>query len=437
MTVFPVLFVLLSARAQCAQDIPHVSRGMLKPEYWIKRAQYPDRVYMSKWAVMRINKFVRQEGYQIDPFEESPWVEGRRIRGYIEEKHEELRSWKKYDSDGNKLKDKGFEKSMRRLTRPDRVPDRVRVRYGMTIRRTQVRMLPTGAPLQRQPHDPDFDILVQTQVEAGTPVAIYHPSADGRWFFVLTSQCTGWVRKADLCWSDSPKAFRKFEEAERYLVVTGREAGVYRDRELGNPACGVAMGGWIPLLGEEPGRFIVLMPDAGSRGEVEFYSGYVSKREDVREGYPDMTDRNVLIQCFKWLGATYRWGHVGRTTDCSGFILSVLRTFGYQLQRSSDLEIRSFGLLAMPTDPGRKEVRLANLVPFRTLLGFDGHIGLYLGQVGERHYIIHACNGYWKRSGGRDREVIIRSVIVSDLSLGENGKNGSLMERLVSAAIID
>jgi hypothetical protein len=108
-----------------------------------------------------------------------------------------------------------------------------------------------------------------------------------------------------------------------------------------------------------------------------------------------------------------------------------------ELPRNSELELRAFGLFAMPASPERKRDRLAELVPFRTLLGFSGHIGLYLGQVSDRHYMIHATNGYWTSRNGVDREVIIRRVVVSDLSLGEGGKMGSLMDRLGYAALID
>ena len=432
-----LLSAILTLRAEGAQDIPHVSKGMLMPEYWINRAATPDRVFMSKWDMMRINSLVYQDGNQVRPHDESAWVEGRRIRGYIEEDHLELRQWRKYDDEDRKLADSRLDREMRKLTRPDRVPDRVRVMYGLTVRRTQVRMMPTAVRFQRRPGDPDFDILVKTMAEPGTPVTVYHFSRDRKWAFVLTPECTGWIRAVDLAWSGDRGIFRPYEEAERFLVVTGKEALVYRDRRYMDATTGVSMGGWLPLVREEKGRFVVLMPDREEGGKPQFYHGYVPARGDVREGSPSLTVRNLLLQSFKWLGAEYRWGHLGSTTDCSGFVLSVLRTFGMEVPRSSELELRAFGLISMPASAERKRNRLVELLPFRTLLGFSGHIGLYLGMVGDRHYMIHATNGYWTSRNGFEHEVIIRRVVVSDLSLGEGGRNGSLMDRLSYAAIID
>ena len=428
---------MLSARPGCAKEMPNVSKGMLRPEYWINRATDPDRVFMSEWDIMRINSLISRQGYRTDPHEESPWVSGRRIRGYIEEDHRDLSGWRKYDQEDRRLRDPAFARKMRALTRDDRVPEHVRVRYGLTVRRVKVRMMPTDAPVQRRPGEPNFDILMKSVAEPGEPVALYHFSADGKWAFVQTPHCCGWVLTAGMCWAGDREPFRKYLNPGRFLVVTGRESRVYRDRGLDRLAAKIGMGGRMPLVREERGLYVVLMPSRLAGGRPGYYQGYVSRRGDLHEGFLKLTKRDLLIQAFKWLGGEYRWGYTGEATDCSGFIMSVFMTFGIELERSSELQVRAFEAIAMPRDMTRKERRLSEMLPFRTLLGFPGHIGLYLGKVGERHYLIHAFNSYWTGGKGGNREVRVGRVVVSDLSLGENGRNGSLLEKLQSASIID
>ena len=55
---------------------------------------------------------------------------------------------------------------------------------------------------------------------------------------------------------------------------------------------------------------------------------------------------------------------------------------------------------------------------------------LFLGKQKERYYVIHSIWGFQKsgRSGATLEKV--GGVAVSDLSLGEGGPNGSLLERL-------
>jgi len=58
---------------------------------------------------------------------------------------------------------------------------------------------------------------------------------------------------------------------------------------------------------------------------------------------------------------------------------------------------------------------------------------LYLGKDRGRHYAIHSIWGIQKSGKGLQK---IGGAVVSDLSLGENGLNGSLLDRMTDIRII-
>jgi hypothetical protein len=67
------------------------------------------------------------------------------------------------------------------------------------------------------------------------------------------------------------------------------------------------------------------------------------------------------------------------------------------------------------------------------LLRLKGHILIYLGMYSGRPYVIHEIHAYRQRQGlGKDIIRKINRTVVSDLSLGEGSRKGSLLDRIVS-----
>ena len=69
---------------------------------------------------------------------------------------------------------------------------------------------------------------------------------------------------------------------------------------------------------------------------------------------------------------------------------------------------------------------LDHAIPLATTLRLPGHIMLYLGNNKGRHYAIHSL---WGIQESEKREVVGK-VVVSDLNLGGQGPNGSLLDRI-------
>ena len=71
-----------------------------------------------------------------------------------------------------------------------------------------------------------------------------------------------------------------------------------------------------------------------------------------------------------------------------------------------------------------------------TILGMKGHILLYLGTIDGRVYAVHSVWAYREPEHGGDKTFVLNRVVVSDLSLGEGSKRGSLLDRLNAVKIV-
>ena len=65
-----------------------------------------------------------------------------------------------------------------------RIPSVIPLRYGVTVKRTDLKSFPTGMRAYSAPTDRDFDVFQETAVDPAVPVLIYHEDATGRFLFV-------------------------------------------------------------------------------------------------------------------------------------------------------------------------------------------------------------------------------------------------------------
>lgn len=89
---------------------------------------------------------------------------------------------------------------------------------------------------------------------------------------------------------------------------------------------------------------------------------------------------SLIGEAEKWLGVPYKWG--GRDsagTDCSGFVQSVYKAFGYNIPRTASEQYESSELI------GEEEARPGDLIFFKIDERIV-HVGLYAGN----NKMIHA-----------------------------------------------
>ena len=204
------------------------------------------------------------------------------------------------------------------------------------------------------------------------------------------------------------------------------------------------MGDTFPLIclskgeGTDRQSYVVKIPSREKDGKLFFRDGYIPKNEDVHLGFLPYTQANVAKQAFKMLHQPYGWGEMSGGRDCSRFIMDIFATFGLVMPRNSRLQ----GQVGI--DQGQAEGKtvlekrsiLDQAPPLASTLRLPGHIMLFLGKEKGRYYVIHSIWGF--QTNGRSGAIIekVGGVAVSDLSLGEGGPNGSLLERLTDIRFI-
>ena len=199
------------------------------------------------------------------------------------------------------------------------------------------------------------------------------------------------------------------------------------------------MGTLLPLVRKNPDAYVVEMPIRSADSVARLKNYYVRRGNDVHEGFPAFTQRNIIRQAFKLLGARYGWGGMYNGRDCSGFTHDVFLSMGVDLPRDSAQQALSGTQLGHYKPFENTEEKIAALreaTPGITLLKMPLHMMLYLGEIDGRFYVIHST---WAErvSMTSDEKNRINQVIVSDLSLNGNSYLGSLFDRTISINELD
>lgn len=117
---------------------------------------------------------------------------------------------------------------------------------------------------------------------------------------------------------------------------------------------------------------------AGKTGYVPKQYVYVGTKAPSLTGSTYEKGQTVAEFAQRFVGNPYVWGgtDLNRGADCSGFIGSIYRSFGYKLPRSSS-ELRSAG----------RKVSYSQKQP-GDIICYNGHVAMYIGN-GK---IVHASN---------------------------------------------
>ena len=102
-----------------------------------------------------------------------------------------------------------------------RIPSVIPLRYGVTVKRTDLKSFPTGMRAYSAPTDRDFDVFQETAVDPAVPVLIYHEDATGRFLFVRAYFYRGWVPKESVAETDRA-TWLTYAAPKEKAVVTNR-----------------------------------------------------------------------------------------------------------------------------------------------------------------------------------------------------------------------
>jgi len=333
-----------------------------------------------------------------------------------------------------RIPDSYFTTQIKPLIASDRIPAQIKVQWGAARRAASIRSIPTVRKMFEKPNDIEFDQLQYTLIKLWTPVAIYHTTSDGNWYYVQAPYVRGWVKASDITVFPDRDSLKNYARSQKFIMVTGESIAVYADASHQAVRLYPSMGTRIPLAEQTESSFVVWLPSANAKSQTKVEKAYVRRESDVSVGFPAYTSANVIRQAFKLLGARYGWGGTYQGRDCSGFTHDVFLAFGIDLPRDSSqqgyigIQLSHF---ETHEEDDNKRYFLQRARPGVTLIAMPMHMMLYLGEENGQFYVIHST---WAEriSMTSDDKRRINQVVVTDMTLNGNSYLGSLFDRTIT-----
>lgn len=402
------------------ENPPLVPIEMRRPGFWISRHASPDSIMMDASAIAAFNKQIVRKGGVSQLAEQPLFMSAKQLRKAIDECFTIIRANGKYDAQGTKL-DQSFWKALESQTNTSAIKPRNESRFGFPIRFTNQRLAPHSDIISNSYLDHEFDYLQNSGFDIGEPLIIRHESKDGNWYFAHGRASMGWFLKQDIAVLDW-ESWLRYQQSADFILSISEKSDLYLDASRRDFWGLIRMGSRLPLLGETPDCYELLLP--GEPGRTVFIS-----KKDAHQGYLPFTARNVYELGLAAQNAPYGWGDLNAEYDCSGLIKQVYQCFGIFLPRNGGAQYTAattrYEFTGKETPDQREEILAQNAIPAATLLRFPGHIMLYLGSVDGKSYILHAVWGIRippSEAGDKDQVIAINRTAVSDLSLGLGSK---------------
>ena len=434
---FISLPVFAEDRTPAPSTLPNTIREMNAPGYWINRNPVPDKLIMTAPGVEIFNQHLRDDlKLSKDIFTITQDFKTEGLVDIFNKVLSDFASKGYYTASGSR-DDAAFLDKAKLNMYLSGVVMGLQPRYGLVVRYTSQRILPTDEPLYELKDDIDFDQIQNSALDIGTPVAIVHESADKQWFYVLTAFTDGWVKVNDIAIADK-KIASAFASSKTFAVVIKPKADIFLNESMTRFDDYAQMGTRFPLKDNGHGAANIEVPTRDNQGNLVMMDGYMNS-EDVHEGYLPYTPRHIIRQAFIMLNQPYGWGGMYGQQDCSRFLQMVFATVGVALPRNSWEQAGSGNIVAEfneKTVSVEKLGVLQNALAGSVILPMKGHIMLYLGMVNSIPYAIHATSGYKQKAGEKDISRSLNRVVISDLSLGEGSGKGSLLRRLTKVVEI-
>ena len=420
--------------------MPNVDKEMLNADYWIKQLPDPDKIILTVEGIDNFNQNILRDvpGSVIDLKTYPELLSRTQLNQLLNRSFPDEPSYI-----GDQAVEPAFWIELQKQINLDSIAETNQVKYGFTVRRSNLKTFPLASIVGDEPGDPGFDLFQESAVLVAEPVLVLHHSEDLKWYFVQASNYVGWLSAADVAISDRT-TWLEYQGEKNFLVVTANHLKL--DANPLAPEISeleFSMGCKLPLVDATEssatfnmrvahGNYLIKIPTRNVVGQLEFKIVGLPISNDVVEGYMPYTRANIIRQAFKMQGDRYCWGGMLNGRDCSSLVMELYRCFGFRLARNTDAqEISSTGKTLSFKNYGRVErENLMNQIMPGAVLYFPGHEMLYLGEKGGRYYVIDALGSYARyKTGDNELETIrVRSVVVNDLSLIRYNSNQWLDE---------
>lgn len=392
----------------------------LDPGFWLARIPDADAPLLAPAQIAAFNAHVQQTLALPDPLDLPDTLPADDILARMAQAAPQTRPL--YGGDGAPAAPERLDGLLAALRPP--LPARVPLQFGLATRTAPARALPADALLTAEPLAFQTNLVQETVVDVGWPLAITATSADSRWCFCLTPLYWGWVPRDAIAIASREAAHVYRRAAAADFIVTTASRGLVGTEHGGGVM--PQMGTRLPLLDESAAAWRVRLP-AAHNGRLHETVGTVSRAAGAfARGWLPATPRTLLTAAFALLGEPYAWGGMrmeqfGR--DCSRLVQDVYALAGVALPRNSGQQ-RQVGAPRLDLPPAaplaeRRALIAAHARP-GDILWLPGHVMLCVGAVDGEPHVIHAAGGP------------LMATVVSTLDLFAGTPNGSLLERVRS-----
>jgi cell wall-associated NlpC family hydrolase len=406
-----------------------IEEGQLNADYWIGRQAKPDATILDRKAIAAQNQRLHQQDKSVHDIERLPaTLNQAQVRGWIEA-ISQPRDETLYDERGETIAADTL-KALSADLALDKIPASQPTRYGMVVRRADLRTFPTRLRVFNARGDTDIDRFQESALFPGTPVAIAHASSDGKYWFVVSPLYAAWVEKDRIAEGAKAPVF-DYTRKTPYLIVTGATARtVHTPEQPGVSDVQLEMGVRVPLLADWPSdkpvngqhhyaSHVIELPYRDDQGALKFSPALLPRTADVSADYLPLTQANLVRQGFKFFGERYGWGHSYNTRDCSGFVSEIYRSFGVQLPRNTRDQAVSpaYNRIEMADGLSHEErLKIVKTLEVGDLIYIPGHVMMVVGHQDGWPYVIHDTTGitFRDRTGDLTR-VHLNGVSVTPL----------------------
>lgn len=425
LTILTLIMLCLCGAAN-AEGITSFER-LLLPSYWTHNNKNGDQIMMDAKMIKELNASIRGMSRTVVHLGSYPaTIDGNSLKTKIV-------NYQLLDDDlylNEKKVSTDYKNFLRGATNVKNIPATVNVRYGVTVRRTNIRNLPTRQGLFFFAEDKEFDALQETALDPCEPVAILHTSGNGYFHYVQAYNYSGWVYKFDIALTDR-NTWMTFVNPTYSLVVTDKKLSIPVKKSKEEIL--FQQGARIPMVSQDSTKYILRIPTCSTpAGPLEIVNIPVLKKDvasSINEGYMPYTTNNIIKAAFKNYNEPYGWGGLKDSVDCSSMINNIYRTVGIMLPRNADEQALSAGkhVLLEGMDKESKLMLIRNLTP-GAVLHMDGHCSMYLGTSNNVPFVIHAMGSHYVNG---ERQPVMK-VVVSDLNLLRSSGKSHLEEILTS-----
>lgn len=406
-----------SLTVQSVPLMPDVTEDMAHASYWSAKQPDPTAVQADRAAIDALNQAgVDADGTMLQPLRAATARfytadEQQRVKSSGESDLAYFVSEGAQDEQGNALTEAEAAQIAANYPADGTVPQ-VASGYAVVTSHTTMRCLPTDRMIGLTPGDADDDNLYLAALRVNEPLLVREQSVDGK-FLLCTSSCivAAWVPAADVAICKDKQEWLDAWDvpAGKELVVTGYKVRTEQSRVTPETADRMLYMGTVlervdvddpkdalELVGTRSAYYnhVCYLPVRGADGVYSKQLALIASSADVSEGYLPLTKQNIADQAFKALGQMYGWGGMLEANDCSGYVRDVYKCFGLELARNTTWQqaqpVRGWNLSGL--DDEHKAAAIAQM-PLGTVLFWGGHEMIYLGQEGDKLYVISSLGG--------------------------------------------